>query len=85
MNMPNLRSRLDHLDEHIQTAESHLNGKDIFSAEHKVKAAELRARYEALSRKLEAEVADAEAQGAHVSDLDRSVRQWLDSLEMRVG
>jgi len=82
MNMPDLKVRLDQLAEHLQRAEAHLKRGNIFSADHKLKALELQARYEALSRKVHAEITEAEAQGHHVSDLERSVREWLDSLEL---
>lgn len=82
MTTPDLRSRLDQLERHIQTAKARLKRKNIFSADHQVNAAELAERYDALSRKVRDEVADLEAHGHHVSDLERSVRQWLDSLEM---
>lgn len=84
MNTPDLRARLDQLEQHIQTAESHLKQKGLFSADHQVTAAELRTRYKMLSAKVQADVADAEAQGHHVTDLEKSLRQWLDSLEMEI-
>ena len=77
-----LKSRLDELGQHIDRAEQRLKLKGLFSADHQIKVSELLERYEALSRKLEAEVVEEEAHGHHVSNLERSVRQWLDSLEI---
>ncbi|WP_272007534.1 3-ketoacyl-ACP reductase [Roseovarius sp. ZX-A-9] len=82
MTTADLKARLDQLAQHLQRAEAKLKRQDIFSADHKIKALELQERYEALSRKVHAEIAEAEAHGHHVSDLERSVREWLDSLEM---
>lgn len=82
MKTSDLKARLDQLDQHIQTAEARLKQKGILSADHQVTAAALRARYKTLSAKVQADVAQAEAQGHHVRDLERSLRQWLDSLEI---
>ncbi len=82
MGTSDLKSRLDELDHHIQKIENRLRLKNMFSASHKLKTSELHERYKALSQKLESEVAEQEAQGRHVSDLELSLRQWLDSLEI---
>jgi predicted nucleic acid-binding Zn-ribbon protein len=82
MDMSDLKSRLDALDRHIKEVEERLKLKGIFSADHQLKASELHERYRLLSQKLEEEVAAEEAQGHHVSDLELSLRQWLDSLEI---
>ena len=79
-----LKSRLDVLEQHIGEAEKHLKDKDLFSPDHAQTASELRRRYEVLLRKVQDDVADAEAQGHHVSDLETSIRQWLDALELRM-
>ncbi len=84
MNLLGLHAKLDQLQQHIQAAEQHLQKKNIFSADHQVKAAELRERYKVLERQVQAEVAENEAHGRHVTDLEQSVRQWLDSLEMEM-
>jgi uncharacterized coiled-coil protein SlyX len=80
-----LQSRLEQLEQHIQGAEARLKLKNLYAAHHQVKAAELRARYKALTEKLHAEIANEEAHGHHVSDLELSVRKWLDGLEINMG
>ncbi len=84
MGTSNLKSRLNALENHIQKAEERLKLKGIFSADHQAKASELHERYKVLSQKLRAEVAEEEAHGHHVSGLEMSVRQWLDSLEIEM-
>ena len=79
-----LRSRLDHLNQRIERAHNRLNVKGLLSADHKITASDLSARYAALSAKVHEDTADAEAHGHHVSDLEKSVREWLDSLEIDV-
>lgn len=44
-------------------------------------AKELKARYVVLQARLNREAAEAEAHGHHVSNLERSVEQWLDSFD----
>lgn len=77
-----LKTRLAALDAHIDRAEARLKLKDLFSADHQATAAELKQRYRLLSERLQGEINEAEAHGHHVSDLEVSVRQWLDSLEI---
>lgn len=84
MTMPDLHSRLDLLSQELQNAETKLKRKGMLSVDHEVTAAELRARHKALSQKLQAEVTQTEARGHHVSDLERSLRTWLDSLEIEM-
>ncbi len=82
MDTSDLKSRLDKLDRHIQQVEERLRLKGIFSADHQIKVSELHQRYRLLSKRLDKEVAEQEAQGHHVSDLELSLRQWLDSLKI---
>lgn len=79
-----LASRMDRLNAHLRAVEDRLKLKGLVSADHRIVAAQLRHRHEALCRKLREEIADAEAHGRHVSDLKQSVRQWLDSLEIEM-
>lgn len=79
-----LNAQLATLTAHIDKVEARLKLKGVFSADHKATAEELRNRYRALIAKLRAETADAEAHGRHVSDLELSVRQWLDGLEIDI-
>ena len=80
----NLQDRLDKLDHRIRDVQKRMKLKGIFSSEHQVKATELERRYRALSKKLDAEIADQEAHGHHVSDLEKSIREWVDSLELKI-
>ena len=84
MTSTDLQTRLDHLSKRIEAAEVDLKGTGTFSAGHQASTAELRTRYNALTKKVRVEVAEAEANGHHVTDLEQSVRQWLDSLEMEM-
>lgn len=84
MNNQTLKARLDALGYHIDLAQARLKKKDALSDGHARTADELRERYRLLSAKVREEVADAEAHGHHVSDLERSVREWLDGLEMDI-
>ncbi|MEO1138962.1 MAG: 3-ketoacyl-ACP reductase [Pseudomonadota bacterium] len=79
---PTLKTKLSELEARIDKAEARLRSKDLFSANHQVTAAELRQRYRVLSERLQGEINDAEAHGHHVGNLELSVRQWLDSLEI---
>ena len=69
-------------------------GRKIHAAEEKLReeahlyrdsthhtAQELKDRYKTLQARLTGEDADAEAHGEHMSDLERSVHQWLDSID----
>lgn len=84
MPQPDLKTRLSELEAHINKAEARLRLKGLLSADHQATAAELRDRYKALTARLREEKADAEAHGHHVGDLELSVRQWLDSLEIEM-
>ena len=47
-----LATRLDQLNAHIDAAQKRLKLKGLLSADHQIKASELRDRYKALSRKV---------------------------------
>lgn len=79
-----LNTRLEDLGRRIEKVQARLKLKGLLSADHQIKASELLERYKALSEKMNVEVAEKEAQGHHVSNLERSVRQWLDSLEIEM-
>ncbi|WP_294608031.1 3-ketoacyl-ACP reductase [uncultured Roseovarius sp.] len=82
MEQADLKARLDALGRNIERAEERLKLKHLFSADHQIKASELRERYRVLCRKVQAEVAREEAHGRHVSNLERSLREWWDSFEL---
>ena len=78
----NLHARLEALGHKIETAETKLREKPHLHSEEKhLTAKELKDRYRHLQARLNGEIADEEAHGRHVSDLERSVRQWLDSID----
>lgn len=84
MTAPELKSRMEVLDQKIKHVEARLKLKGLLSADHQVTSAELRERFEVLSQKVQTEIANEEAHGHHVSALEASVRQYIDSLEIDV-
>ena len=79
-----LRDRLQALGHQIDTAEARLREEAHWrdDAAH-LTAKELKDRYARLQARVNSEVADEEAQGHHVSTLERAVRQWLDSISKK--
>ena len=51
---------------------------------HRLTSGELDARYRFLKSQLNSELKDAETHGHHVSNLETSVREWVDSLELKI-
>lgn len=84
MDQLELKTRLNALSDRIDDVEARLKFKSLLKDGHAKTVATLRQRYKALSKKVDAENAEAEAVGHHVGDLERSFRWWLDSLEMDV-
>lgn len=84
MTAPDLKSRMKELDQNIQHVKARLKHKGLLSADHQATSEELRERFKALSQKVQAEIANEEADGHHVSALEASVRQWVDSLEIEM-
>jgi len=82
MTLSDPRSQLEALGREIEQVQERLKLKGIFSADHQLKQSELRARHLALTRKLNAGIAQDEAAGHHVSALEASVRHWLNSLSL---
>jgi hypothetical protein len=52
--------------------------------DHQVTAAPLRAWYKRLSAKVQVDVAQTDMPRHHVTDLEKSMHQWLVSLEMGI-
>ncbi|TCS54480.1 hypothetical protein EDD52_13319 [Primorskyibacter sedentarius] len=78
MTQPNdLHARLDALNADILKARIELKQKNAWHDGHNLTSGELEARYKFLKSKVDADVADLEAHGRHVSKLEGSVRQWL--------
>lgn len=82
MDSANLHHRLERLGRTITETRVRMQRKaHLFQDEMHLTADELKERYHALQERLRGEVADAESQGSHVSDLEKSVHQWLDSID----
>ena len=78
-----LRARLDALAGEIAKAKSEFERHERWSDGHRLSAGELKARHDYLKSELDGEIRDLEAHGERVSDLEVSVRKWLDSLILR--
>ncbi|WOI56681.1 3-ketoacyl-ACP reductase [Palleronia sp. LCG004] len=82
MENEDLHDRLELLRRKIEAAEERLHERDNPPHdEAHLTARELKERYRRLQARVSDEVADAEAHGHHVSNLERSVRQWVDSFD----
>lgn len=77
-----LHARLDRLGQTIKkTRERMKHEAHLFHDDMHLTATELKERYHALQGRLRSDAADAEVHDGHVSDLEKSVRQWLDSID----
>lgn len=82
MEHPSLHDRLEALGHKIHAAEKRLREEShLFHDKAHLTSQELKARYARLQARLNGESADAEANGHHVTDLERSVQQWLESID----
>jgi len=82
MTVDDLHKRLDALSERITDMEARLKERSSWHDGHRLTSGELDARYRYLKSKLDGEVKAIEAHGHHVSDLEVSVRKWIDVLDM---
>ena len=84
METEDLHGRLEALGHKIHAAEERLREEKPphRDAAHRT-AQELKERYAHLQARVNSEIADVEAQGHHVNDLERAVRQWLDSISRK--
>ncbi|GAA4217597.1 hypothetical protein GGQ68_002210 [Sagittula marina] len=77
-----LHDRLAALGRKIHAAEQKLRDHaHLYHDQAHLTSKELKERYARLQARLDDEAADDEAHGHHVTDLERSVRQWLDSFD----
>ncbi|MBN8292136.1 3-ketoacyl-ACP reductase [Rhodobacter sp. NTK016B] len=77
-----LHDRLQALGQKIHNAEEKLREQAHWHHDSAhLTAKELKERYARLQARLNGEFADAEAHGRHVSDLERSVQQWVESFD----
>lgn len=82
MKTNDLHDRLDALGKKITHTRERMNREaHLFHDEMHLAGEELKERYHILQERLRGEVANAEAHGHHVSDLEKSVHQWLDSID----
>ncbi len=82
MDGKDLYTRLERLGETISKTRARMKrDAHLFHDEMHLTADELKERYHILQERLRGEVAEVEAHGHHVSDLETSVRQWLDSID----
>lgn len=76
-----LHDRLEALRHRITAAEDKLRDNAHLRHEHHVTAKELRERHAHLHERLHDDVTEKEELGQHLTDLERSVQQWLDSID----
>ena len=79
-----LHERLDALSNKISEVQKTLKAEASWNDGHRLTSGELDARYQFLKSQLNSELKDAEAHGHHVSNLEASVREWIDSLELKI-
>ena len=77
-----LHSRLEAPAAKIDSTRTELQAKASWHDGHHLAAGDLEARYAYLQNELQAEAADLEAYGHRVSQLEQSVRQCIDGLEL---
>ena len=80
MTEPDLHARLAALGTQLSAAEARLQRTASADAGHVATNRELRDRYAALSKQVDQEDATAASHGHHVTDLEHSVRMWVDQL-----
>ncbi|WP_139837725.1 3-ketoacyl-ACP reductase [Roseovarius litorisediminis] len=82
MEESDLHDRLEALSAKISKARTRLDNLKAWSDGHRLSSGELEARYRYLKSELNGEIKDMETHGHHVSKLEASLREWLDSLEL---
>lgn len=82
MKEADIHSRLSALEVKLNKAQHQLDVKGHLNAVHNTSIAEIRERYDILNNKITNEVKNAEAHGHHVTDLEQSLRLWLDGLDL---
>ena len=78
-----LHARLDAVSDKIAKAQKDLEAHGRWSDGHRLTAGELDARHRYLKAELDEEIRDLEAHGERVSDLEVSVRKWIDGLFLK--
>jgi len=77
-----LKSRLDDLGKKIEQKKKELQQHGIFSKEHQLTQEELDARYEKLKLQLDQELNTPEESDHHVSELEKVILNWVNSLDL---
>lgn len=80
-----LHDRLEAVSGKIAEAKRELEQHSRWNDGHRLDAGELEARYRYLRSELDEEIEDLEAHGERVSNLEVSVRKWLDRLFLKAG
>lgn len=83
MKRDDLHARLDAVSDQISNAQKSLEDHGHWNDGHRLTAGELDARHRYLKNELDEEVRDLEAHGERVSDLEYSVRKWIDGLFLK--
>lgn len=78
-----LHSRLNAISQKIDAAKGELQKHDRWNDGHRLDTGEMEARYQFLKSELDSEIEDLEAHGRKVSDLEVSLRKWLDGLFLK--
>lgn len=77
-----ISQRLDVLAKKIAVAKAHIDQeRGPFTSQDRQKAEQIEARYQILKQKLDDDVANAEAHGHHVSTFEKTVMDWINSLD----
>jgi hypothetical protein len=79
-----LQTRLEDLSAKLDETEGSLKERERWHDGHRLNKGELYARHNYLRAQVEQETRDLEAHGHRVSNLEKSVREWLDSLNLRL-
>jgi hypothetical protein len=82
MTDPDLNQKLDALGAKLAAARAHLQQEaELFHEIDHLTGRQLQERYELLKAKLDEDVGELEAQGLHVTNFEKSVLGWIESLD----
>lgn len=77
-----LQARLDALSAKLDETEGALKERERWHDGHRLTKGELYARHNYLRGQVDREARDLEAHGHRVGNLEKSVREWLDTLNL---
>lgn len=75
-----LRTKLDDIDSKIKAMRERLQLKNLFDKDRGATLDDLSKRYALLAGELDEEVADLEAHGRHVGDLEKALLRFVNSV-----